>query len=907
MTSGRTVASALLQRAARCVEQGFITEAAASACTTSGRPWPGPPAEDGASTSPRLPPPRPHDSLRALSPMGASTSAPASASSSSSSSIRTTFSSRSFASSSAAARSAAFQPSPPRHAAAQSLSQAAPGADGATLVARGQLLDSLAACLGLQHLDALLAREEHKALIDEMLLLQALDVAFRLCSSGSAAAMPQLGAGLQDLLPGQQQQQQQQQQQALKSGADAASEVLTRLSEAFIQLLSTPGGLSPEGAVKALRTLAVLRFNPAGDYAGLQTVSAYYRDVVVPALNPDPASGCPPELAVRSPALLTDLFFAFARLFEMAARRERELQAQLQAAALAEEEAAARLEDDEEAAGDGGGAGSSGGGKGGLPPWQRVPLQLPEALLGGAGTVVGDRQLYEQISHLLHGPGNPLQLLPSKSLGALATAMATSRFMHYPLAMGLAHTVVVRLQTSAPAVAPPGALELGGVGLQDRADAIPASTLSNILSCLTKAGFEAEALCDAAANWMMRHMGRPGAGPGGAGHTAVAPHHIVDVAVAFARVKYDNYDFLDRAADALMPKLPQSSPNAVSMMVWAVANCKAGRSPRFEPLLSALSQRLVAMHRNSRKSAAPATAADAGSGTGSSTGGGGGAQVVPRHLATAVFAMGRLGLLQPLLMDCVAGDVVARPDSYSSRQLANVLRAFTLLDCYRPDMFEVACGVLRARMAAQAAQAAQAGLLPGAAELQVPGPLVFSPQNYADIAWSVALAGHAPQARGGGAGGQAGMHSSCSRLAPELMELLADRVTEVAPRLGKACLVRAAQAFAVAGITQPSLYEAVTESARPLLADLGPAYLATLADAVAEVAVPVGEPFWLACMQSAAAKVDHLQRPRPDMQSAAARLLRAFRRHPATAAFASTRDHYVMPQLEQLLAQPAAF
>lgn len=161
--------------------------------------------------------------------------------------------------------------------------------------------------------------------------------------------------------------------------------------------------------------------------------------------------------------------------------------------------------------------------------------------------------------------------------------------------------------------------------------------------------------------------------------------------------------------------------------------------------------------------------------------------------------------------------------SYTSRQLANVLRAFTLLDCYRPDMFEVAAGVLRARLAAQAAQAQAAGLLTGSAELQVgtgrgeeggkrrmgmvcgygwldagqgygvreltgmasgacfgaslkpvvmqhganllfcslkkpcapllrppplpqvPLPLLFTPQNYADIAWSVALAGHAPQ------------------------------------------------------------------------------------------------------------------------------------------------------------------
>lgn len=49
-------------------------------------------------------------------------------------------------------------------------------------------------------------------------------------------------------------------------------------------------------------------------------MSAYYRDVVLPALNPDPASGCPPELAVRAPQLLANLYFAFARLFDLAAR-----------------------------------------------------------------------------------------------------------------------------------------------------------------------------------------------------------------------------------------------------------------------------------------------------------------------------------------------------------------------------------------------------------------------------------------------------------------------------------------------------------------------------------------------------------------------------------------------------------
>ncbi|KAG2455003.1 hypothetical protein HYH02_000828 [Chlamydomonas schloesseri] len=776
------------------------------------------------------------------------------------------------------------------------------------MLARGQLLDSLAACLGLQHLDALLAREEHKALFDEMLLLAALDVAFRLCNSGAtaAAAIPQLGSGPQDAV-----QQQQQQQSAVvveKSGADVASDVLTRLSEVFIQLLSTPGGLSPEGAVRALRTLAMLRFNPAGDYTGLKTVSAYFRDVVLPALNPDPtaaaAAGFPPDLAVRAPQLLTDVFFAFARLFELAARRERELLAQLEALQLQEEEERARREADLEAAG--GDGGDSGSGAPQLPPWGRVPRQqLPDELRGGAGSVVGDRQLYEEICHTLHATGNPLQLLPSRSLGALATAMATSRYLHYPMAMAIAHAVVVRLQTSAPVLAPPGgaAEALSALGLQDRADAIPASTLSNIMSCLTKSGFEAEALCEATAHWMVRHMGRTG-GPGGRGAPAVAPHHIVDVAAAFARVKYENFDFLSKAADALTPRLPNTSPAAVSTMVWAVANSKAGRDPHFVPLLNALAYRLVVMHRNSRssfRSALPATAAvEAGGGSSSSSSigsgmgggsGGGGAQVIPRHLATAVFAMGRLGLLQPVLMECVAGDVVARPDSYTSRQLANVLRAFTLLDFYRPDMFAVACGLLRDRLAAQEAAAAAAGLLPSSPELQVqvPPPLVFSPQNYSDIAWGVALAGHAPQA-------------------PELMQLLADRVTEVAPRLGKACLVRAAQAFAVAGVADPRVYQAITESTRPLLADLGPAYLATLVDAVAEVQAPVSEAFWLACMQAAAAKIEHLQRTtRVDMQSAAARLLRAFRRHPATAAYASTRDHYVTPQLEQLLTQPAAY
>ncbi len=71
---------------------------------------------------------------------------------------------------------------------------------------------------------------------------------------------------------------------------------------------------------------------------------------------------------------------------------------------------------------------------------------------------------------------------------------------------------------------------------------------------------------------------------------------------------------------------------------------------------------------------------------------------------------------------------------------------------------------------------------------------------------------------------------------------------------------------------------------------------------------PRRRPHSQGCMQAAAAKAEHLQRTRrTDMQSAAARLLRAFRRHPATAAYASTRDHYVVPQLEQLLTQPSAY
>ncbi len=171
MTSGRSRASALLQRAARCVEHGLCNESAAGACTTSGRPWtPGPAAE--APTPQRgLQPARPgaHHSRRALSRPGASDSSPASFSFMCS---LGQLASRSFASSSAAARSAAaLHPSQPTHTAAQSLSQAAP-VDAPTMVARGQLLDSLAACLGLQHLDALLAREEHKALFDEMWVRQ---------------------------------------------------------------------------------------------------------------------------------------------------------------------------------------------------------------------------------------------------------------------------------------------------------------------------------------------------------------------------------------------------------------------------------------------------------------------------------------------------------------------------------------------------------------------------------------------------------------------------------------------------------------------------------------------------------------------------------------------------------------
>ncbi|GFR42178.1 hypothetical protein Agub_g2918 [Astrephomene gubernaculifera] len=823
---------------------------------------------------------------------------------------------------------------------------------------RGPLVDALSSCLGLQQLDALLSQEENREAMDEMLLLTALDTAHRLCTSAAAASSSAsarvygsgpAGVPLSSL--------------ALSSSfsavhkptAEAASDVLTRLSELLIQLLSEPGALSAEGAVRALRTLAVLRFNPAGDYAGLQTMASFYREAVLPSL--DPASA-PPEVAVRAPQLLIDLYYAFSRLFEVAARRERELQAQLAAEAAAEEDAACRRADDDEASGAAAAAAAAGTASTTSPPWMRgsaAGAGAGVAAVGEAGagagyplstalTVVGDRQLYYEVSRMLAAPG-VLANMPTKSLGSLSTAMATARFAHYPLAQSVATQTVLRLQQAAAAAAGLGgaaAAAAAGLLLPDGVpagnDAMATSTLSNIVSCLAKLGFEHEALCDATANWMLQRLYVSGMGNNhhhnhhhqGQSHMAlvtpmqrgfgvaggvggVQPHHIVDVAVAFARVKYDNMDFLLRAAEVLQLKLNHSAPNSVAMMTWAIANTKSGHSPEFEPLLNALSQRMVALYKAGRHSTKTSSASSAASssseshnaedasssssspdGTASNAnpngsnprpssssgeGGLGGMAVVPRHLACMAFAMARMGRQQPLLMDTVAADVAARADKYSARQLCNILRAFTMLDSYRPHTFAAAAAVLTERLAATAATpAALLAAAPPAA------PYVFGPQNYSDAAWAVALSGHASQV-------------------PELMELLRSRVAETAPQMGKACLVRVAQAFAVAGGDNTRVFDAIEQASRPLLVDLGPAYLAALVDAFAEVQHPVSGEFWTACMDAVGLKFPHLERPRPDMQAAAARLAAAFRRHPASAAHPACAGHYVLPLLESLAPQ----
>jgi hypothetical protein len=54
-------------------------------------------------------------------------------------------------------------------------------------------------------------------------------------------------------------------------------------------------------------------------------------------------------------------------------------------------------------------------------------------------------------------------------------------------------------------------------------------------------------------------------------------------------------------------------------------------------------------------------------------------------------------------------------------------------------------------------------------------------------------------------------------------------------------------------------------------------------------------------MDAVGLKVPHMERPRPDMQQATARLCDAFRRHPATQQFAACREHYVLPLLDGLM------
>ncbi|GIL64761.1 hypothetical protein Vafri_18640 [Volvox africanus] len=733
--------------------------------------------------------------------------------------------------------------------------------DAALLSLRAQLADSLAVCLGMQQLDALLTRPGNLAAVDEMLLLTALDVAHRLCASVSASVPPAPTSALAA---------------SVKSSAEAASDVLTRLSELLIQRLSEPGALSAEGAVKALRTLSMLRFNPAGDYAGLQTMAAFYREAVLPHLD---VGRLAPDQAARTPQLLADLFFAFSRLFDVAARREKELQNQLLAAQITEEEAAASREDT---------SGGAGSGDAALPPWERTAAGSAAAGgYSGAGpaavenlVVLGDRQLYSQLCKMLATPGM-LANVPSKTLGTLATAMATARFTHFPLAQSIATQTLLRLQGTGLA----GAAGSAGVRMEGQPianDAMATSTLSNILSCLARLGYEHEALCDAVANWMLQRLqgftaaavvaaagsgggatGTGGSSSRGSGMGGIEPHHVVDVAVAFVRTKYENMDFLLRASEVLQLKLPQANPQSVSMMTWAIANSKSGQAPEFDGVLAALAQRMVALHRYSM--------------TTSGSGSGAGLAVLPRHLACMVFALARLGHKHVRLMDAAAADVMARTEKYQARQLVSILRAFTLLDEYVPDMYDRACNVLTSRLRALEGQSAAAlAAAPPAAEY------VFTAQHYADAAWAVAMSGHAPQV-------------------PELMDLLAARIMEVAPQLGKACVVRAAQAYAVAGTNDSRLMEALAQASRPLLMDLGPEYLAALVGAFAEGQHPVSEEFWQACMDAVGLKVPHMERPRRDMQLATWRLCDAFRRHPATQQFPACRDHYVLPLLDALV------
>ncbi|KXZ47671.1 hypothetical protein GPECTOR_33g553 [Gonium pectorale] len=751
----------------------------------------------------------------------------------------------------AAATTTATEPAPVAPAAAEPAS--APGPSSELLMRRGQLLDSLAACLAVQQLDSLLANERNRAAFDETLLVAALDTAHRLCGSAASAAATATGGGAAAA-------------SHLKSTADAATDVLTRLSELLIQLLSEPGALSPEGAVRCMRTLAVLRFNPGGDNAGLMTISAFYRETVLPRL--DPARGRPPpELEMLAPLLLVDLYFAFARLFEVAARRDRELAAQLTAAAVREEEEAARAEADAE-----GGAGASTSAS--SPPSYAPPAaQTGDALAAGGAAAVGDTRLYDELSRLLAADG-VLASLPSRHLGMLATAIATSRYYSYRVVDPLARATIRRLTAPPPPAAAAGAAGsdagLAAPPAGVAVDAMAASTLANIVCCMGKVRHPDEALYDAAAQWLMaRTAGGGPAGPQLGG--GVEPHHLVDVAVAFARVKYDN---------------------------------TSGRSARFEPLLSALYQRLVALWQRGRSGQRPSLSSSSSSSSSSAS-----AAVVPRHLSCALFAAARLEPQPPslsALLDVAEADVVARPGEYQVRQLVNVLVAFRRLGSYRPALFSAACGVLTQRLEAVQSYSAEA-LVAAPPDASY----IWGAPNYADAAWAVALAGH-------------------SREEPRLMELLAGRVAETAHYLGKACLVRAAQAFAVAEITDPRVFEALAQASQPQLMDMGPPFLAVLVDSFAEdylaraadLLLPrmaltspnsTSMMIWalansMAVMDAVGLKLPHLQMRshRPDMQAAAAQLAAAFRRHPATAAFPRCREHSVLQLLQELEAAAVA-
>ncbi|KAG2489853.1 hypothetical protein HYH03_011656 [Edaphochlamys debaryana] len=833
------------------VARGLSTGYGASTSDPAATRWvgPGPSPSTGRSTANHAPPSAPSTAVRGMTTFAAS--APPS--------------DPSLASPSAAA------PDP---------SAAAPDPSAERLLLhRAQLTDRLCGCLSVQQLDAVLARDEDRDAFDELLLLTALDAAHRLlAASSSSSSLPLTAASLALAAragPG------------FKSAAECGADVLTRLSELLIRLLAEPGMLSPEGAVRALRTLSTLRFNPAGDYAGLMTMAAFYRETVLPALNPaaaaptdptDPTNLTATALAAKAPALLVDLFFAFSRLFEVAVRNERELRQKLMAEELAREHEALRREEDAEAADDKERARAA-------ATAARERAQAAAAAGGSApalapGSALGDRQLYYDIAALLADEGR-LAGLPSRTLGQLASAMQAAAFAPYPLPQNLVAVISTRLQGVAAGGAP--ANPDAGASHGD----IHPSTLCNILLSLSKLGHDGGQLCDSAANWMLQRM-HGGAQRVGGGR--LEPHHVTEAATAFTRMGYDNQDFFQRASDELRSRVATATPNTAAMFTWALANQRNARGlPDLDPTLEALSRRMTDLLR--RNMAARGGAHQPGPDGGEAQPGPGPsyaaptAAVIPRHVGCIVYAQARLGFKDDLLLSAVAADVRARADKYSARQLSNLLRGFTQLDAYQQAMYDTACDVLSYRVSATR------GLSHADLSAAPPDPaFALGPQHYADTAWALALAGHAHRAEG-------------------LMTMLAERVAETAVEMGHACRIRAAQAFAVARLPDPGLqarvFDALAQASLNRVSDLGPTYLARLVDAFADTQHPVSEAFWLQCMEAAGLKLGHLERNRRDMEIAAQRLLDAFNRHPATQTYDKCRNHFILGLLQRLTARAA--